>query len=522
MSGRLLSEKERDMLAAILSSTEACAKALFPDRFTLPFSKNHHKVMKLLDDDSIQLLAIAADRGFGKSSLVQLAFPARKTLARQVAFMVPISCTSTQAIMHSENFKRELECNPFINEYFPPIKTDVFAKDMWIMNNPKAGRPGTLVFPRGRGQQVRGFLHGNERPDLIIVDDLEDAESVQNQEQRAKVLEWFYADVLGCVDRSKKNWRIVVIGTVLHEDSLLSNLITDPAWTSVRLELCDDDFHSNWPEKISDEGVKELVEWYRNQGLLDVFYREYRNQPIARESAPFKPENFAYYSPSELSDPNIQRVVIMDPARTTNKTACDTAIVGVGVDLRNGIVYVIDLVADRLHPDEQARECFAMADRLNATTIGYEVDGLEQYSTWNLVNIMRTSGRNYELVPLRAKKGKNMYSEALGDGKDARIAEGLVALYRQGRVKHNKNHPLTAKLEAQLLQFPRSKKKDVIDALSYISQMFSIGERQFMAPIPIDITASQRRNGLLDACKEKAALDKLRSIDRQQKQYAYN
>ena len=197
MEGRTR-EDIKEIMAYCYRSTKVFGKVLFPERFHRPFSPLHDEIFKVLDDDSIKLAAIEAPRGWGKTSCVNLAFPARKILFGDARFIVPISCTATQAVMQGENLKRELMSNSMVQELFGSMKSDNFSKDMWVTAN------GVAVMPRGSGQQVRGILFGNYRPDLIILDDLEDSESVRNEEQRAKLKEWVYADVLNSIDRAGK------------------------------------------------------------------------------------------------------------------------------------------------------------------------------------------------------------------------------------------------------------------------------------------------------------------------------
>lgn len=209
----------KDALAMCCYSTKIACKTLFPERFSLPFSSLHDEIFKILDDDEIKLAAIAAPRGFGKTSIVNLAYPGKKIAFREKRFIVPISATATKAVMDGENLKRELLTNPIITELFGSIRSDSFSKESWITST------GTMVLPRGAGQQVRGILYDRYRPDLIICDDLEDPEAVENDELRAKLKRWFFADVLNAVNRAQNNWKIIVIGTILHEDSLLANLL---------------------------------------------------------------------------------------------------------------------------------------------------------------------------------------------------------------------------------------------------------------------------------------------------------
>jgi hypothetical protein len=48
------------------------------------------------------------------------------------------------------------------------------------------------VFGRGAGQKLRGAkAFGSVRPDLIIVDDLENDEQILTEQQRKKLFDWF-------------------------------------------------------------------------------------------------------------------------------------------------------------------------------------------------------------------------------------------------------------------------------------------------------------------------------------------
>jgi hypothetical protein len=230
-----LSEELQDLLARCYASTKFSAKMLFPERFNLPFSPLHDKIFEAIDGPW-QKVVIIAPRGFGKTTIDNIAFPARNILFRQRRFIVPISSTATQSVMQSENLKRELMTNQLVMKLFGSVRSTLydnqFSKEMWIAQL-EDDPIGTCILPRGAGQQVRGILFSRFRPDLIIVDDLEDKESVQNEELRNKLKRWFFSDVMNSIDRASKNWKVVVIGTLLHEDSLLSNLMEDPTWHHV-------------------------------------------------------------------------------------------------------------------------------------------------------------------------------------------------------------------------------------------------------------------------------------------------
>lgn len=468
------SEEIKNILARCYLNDAVFAKTIFPERFNLPFSSIHQTLFDALESGR-QKIAIAAPRGFGKTSLSNLMYPAKKILFRDKRFIVPISNTATQATMQSENLKQELVCNPLVKTFFGDIRSDEsFSKEMWVaFGGSKSDETGTVVMPRGMGQQIRGFNWRGFRPDLIIGDDIENPDDVKNEEIRKKTKEWFFADVMNSVDRSK-DWQIVVVGTVLHEDGLLENLLNDPEWYSVRLEICDDNYHSNWPDLMSDDAVRALAEGYRNQGMLDVFYREFRNIPIATEDAAFRKEYFRYYKETDEEfvklRGRLETVILVDPAKTVKLHSCESGIVVVGLDRKAGKVYVRRVVAEKLYPDQLYDRVLELAAQFRASAIGLEVTSLNEFITYPFKNEMVKRGKIYPLIELKAV-GK----------KEERIAS-MVPFYRNGHVIHNEED--AGILEGQLMSFPRCTRFDAIDALAYFVKLFDIGDRFFDSDSP--------------------------------------
>jgi len=466
-----LSEEMKIILQRCVLSTGTFAKTMFPENFTRSFNSLHSEIFKLIDDPTKQLVAIAAPRGWGKTSVVNLAYPAKKILFQEKKFIVPVSCTATQAIMQGENLKRELLTNQRVQYFFGNLRSDSFAKDSWVTAS------DIMVLPRGAGQQVRGILFHGSRPDLFIVDDLEDSEAVKSEEQRKKLKEWFFADLLNSVDKSKKDWKIVVIGTILHEDSLLNNLLEDPAWSTLKIELCDDNYHSNWPDFMTDDQIRKMAETYAAQGLLHVFAMEFRNTVIPGD-APFQQRFFKHYSDREakLNEVrDVESVVIVDPAKTANISSAYSAIVGLGVDTGKNLIYVRDVINERLHPEEIYEQAFDMCKRLNARVLGVEVTGLNEFITYPFQTWITMNGLNIEFVELKARGGRAAVA------KEDRV-KSLVPFYRQGMILHNSDGSVCAPLEAQLISFPRSKYWDVMDATAYIVELLELGER-FFSPL---------------------------------------
>jgi hypothetical protein len=466
----ILDNELKDVAMDCLTSTKSLSKILFPDRFRLPFSPIIHDPIFSLVDDPYPLTAIAAPRMTGKTSIVDLALPTRHILSNLIGvggkhFIIIVSKSEKHALMQSESLKKELVTNTDIIKLFGPQRSDVFTKEYWITSG------NTMIMPLGSGQQIRGMLHGNYRPDLVIIDDVESKEGVRNPEQRRQLKEWLYSDVMRSID-PLRGGKIVFIGTVLSEASLLQELLDSPNWKSVNLRLFDELHHSNWPEYMTDKEIEAMISAARDEGTLDLLFLETCNIPISPETATFKSENFSYYLDSELrtSGKRLENIILYDPARTISGTSSATAIYCVGIDLGESTFYVRDLVCERLHRDEQHQVVFDMINKYHATVLGAEITGLVEHLTYPLKTELIAQGLAgmVELVELRDR----------GRDKDARIDE-LAPFYRRKQIKHNKECVSLNILEDQLLSHPKSRYKDASDCLAYLPQILEIGSRYF-------------------------------------------
>ena len=455
-----------DLLVECYKSTGLFSKTFFPETFSSPFCQLHNEILELIDSPE-RKIAIAAPRGLGKTTICR-SLVAKSILYRDRNFVPYVSKSFSAAKLQTENLKRQIIQNRMIRKIFGSIKNknateygidESFSKDSWVAKLAEEDI-GTMIFPRGSGQQIRGVLFGDKRPDLIIVDDFEDPDLICNEELRKKWKEWFFADLEKCVSRYSKDWKIVYIDTLKHEDSLLQELLDASDWCSVRLELFDDNLKSNAPLIMTDAEVQQEYKVHEEKGQLDVLYREYRNLPISTKDAVFDPKFFQKYSEPEeklWENRNLRNVVIVDPAKTVKLHSDDSAIVCWGVDRTTHKMFLRDCVAGKMYPDELYDQMFQMVLRMNAGILGIEVTSLNEFIKQPIENEMMKRGMHPLLMWLSARAHKN-----------DRIAQ-LAPFYRQGYVWHNES--CCQKLESQLLSFPRSKHDDVMDASAYIIEV---------------------------------------------------
>lgn len=479
-----------------IDDTAMMAVTIFGDHITRPFCPLHRTILDLLDDDSKRLVAIAAPRGFGKTTLIGLCFTGRKALFRHAPYIVYISATAAEAAQKVKTLARELTENELVKSLFGNLQGVKWAEEKGeIELVDEHGKPFCFIQAKGAGNQIRGLKWGKHRPSLFLVDDLESKDDAQSEEQRKKLKKWFFGDLLGALDNSDSSTsRVVLIGTVVHQDALLSNLIDEKTdfdfadaeqeemanlvnnrerFHTVRLEACNDNYESIWPEFISTESIRARAEAYRQRGLLDIFFMEFRNMVIAGEEAAFQQSMFRYYREqssefeSELKANEIDTVIIVDPAKTANTTSDFTAITAIGFNSTKNKIYFRDCINKRLAPDEIFKEAVDMAKRFKTHIIGMEVTGLNNFVTYPFQQYIASQSYYINVVDIKAIRAK-----------DLRIA-ALVPLYRMGCIYHNEDLHVRGSLESQLLSFPYSKYWDVMDCFANCIEMFDIGERGF-------------------------------------------
>lgn len=337
---------------------------------------------------------IAAPRGHAKSTNFTFKDTLHAVLYRYKHYCIIISDSSEQAEGFLEDIKTELEENGDIIEDFGSLKGD------------KAWRSGVILTKSdikveaiGSGKKIRGRKHRNWRPDLIVLDDIENDENVNTPEQRRKLKSWFEKAVSKAGDTYTD---IMYIGTVLHYDSLLNNVLQNPRyhakkyraviswavnqglwdeWESIYTNLFNENHEDDARAfyEANQEAMLEGVEvlWEDKLPYYDLieikvtegeasFNSELQNDPIDPDNATFNTEWFDYYEP-ELMDwksPEYIFIGTNDPSLGKNKRSDTSSITNLALSIKTGYMYVADSSIEKRKPDIIIQDVFEMSKRL--------------------------------------------------------------------------------------------------------------------------------------------------------------
>ena len=277
------------------------SKAFLQDNFD--DSKNtpacHIKWWDFCCDVEKKYVDIAAPRGHAKSTAITFTYALANLVFGVRDFVLIVSDTESQAIAFLKTIKKELQENDGLQQSFKIRKfiKDTETKFILELENGKE----IIGCARGAGQSLRGVKEGHRRPNLIIIDDLENEETVASKEAREKLRNWFFGALIPmgstyCLFR--------MVGTVLHNDALLERLQKNPEWHCIKDEAHNDDFSTIlWPERFPKEYWLKQMSMFKAEGKYDTYLKEYRNRPVTDDTTFYRKQDFKPMDPEDWAQP---------------------------------------------------------------------------------------------------------------------------------------------------------------------------------------------------------------------------
>nr|DAY74819.1 MAG TPA: Large Terminase [Caudoviricetes sp.] len=429
--------------------------------------------------------AVAAPRGHAKSTTLTFKGTMHAVLYGYKHYPIILSDSSDQAEGFLENIRVEFEENGLIREDFGDLQGKVWR------NNVILTASGIKVEAIGSGKKIRGRKHRNWRPDLLVLDDIENDENVRTPEQRLKLSNWFNKAVSKAGDDYTD---IVYIGTLLHYDSLLAHTLSNPGYKSIKykavLAFSDaEDLWKQWEDIYTDlsndsheedaraffeahreemlEGTKVL--WEEKLSYYDLmkmrvdegeasFNSEEQNEPINPDDCLFQEEWLDYYNEAEVDfkDRNFIFFGFVDPSLGKTKHSDFSAIITLAKHKATGYMYVYDADIERRHPDRIIADILEKERRLRRDFgKGYKKFGCETVQfQWFLKE---------ELVKASAKAGLYLPVEEVPQTADKVLRiQTMQPDIKNKYIKFSRRHK---RLLEQLLQFPMGAHDDGPDAL---------------------------------------------------------
>ena len=431
---------------------------------------------QVLQQPSSVHLAIAAPRGEAKSTLVSQLFTLYCLVAQKKRYALIVMDSIDQAYPMLEAIKVELEFNQRLRVDFPEIAGQGRVWQAATI----VTKANQKVQVAGSGKKLRGLRHGAYRPDLVVLDDIENDEQVRSPEQRDKLHDWLKKTVLPLGAAGDK-LDVVYIGTILHYDSVLNRTLSSKAWKTAKfkalirqpddMSLWDkwEDFYLNEGEAVADAFYSQnksamdkgaVVSWAARPILTlmkirardghATFDSEYQNDPLSSDDAMFA-NALTYWTelPGELVyfgalDPSLGKAgASRDPS----------AILVGGYHRETGKLYVIEAQVKKRLPDLIIEDVIRMQKQYQCQRWFVETVQFQEFLKDELVKLSAQRGIPVPATATKPNTDKMLRIESL----QPHMANGLILL-----------HSSQATLISQLRHFPKADHDDGPDALEML------------------------------------------------------
>lgn len=438
-------------------------KTYFPKHFVDEFGQAQVELMQKLEDlvmhpeSNQRPKAIAMARGFAKTTIVEF-FILWCILYAYRKFAVYISDAQPTAGLVLQTLEAELEGNSAIREDFG----DLVGKKKWgrfeFLTN-----TGARMMAKGARSRIRGLKSGEMRPDLVIIDDLENDKNSLTLDLRDQLESWVDKAVLPMLSPEGLT---IMLGTIIHHDSVLNRKLKSDEWESSKWAAEEPLGTSTWPSRFP---MEKLIAIKAKIGST-AYAQEYLHEPSDRTTKPFRDKTGVdydrlFYTEDDLLILNVKtgrmepkpllHFAMLDPAFSQSKASHFAAMVLLGVDVEN-MYFVRDLFRTRDGESAIIEQAFAWYQKWNFIGLGVETVFNQVNLAKNLEEQMAEKNMFFPILPLKSQ----------GVNKGIRIRR-LVPRWDQGKIKFLKGHPLTKPLLEEISDFDKGKYDDLLDALAY-------------------------------------------------------
>ena len=457
---------------------EYFARCYFPHYITKPNSRLHDylytRLPEIADSGKAETDAIAAPRGEAKSTITSQIFVIWCVVTGRKWYPLIGMDAFDQAAIMLEAIKAELESNPRLAMDYPEAcgQGRVWQAGVILTRNNRK------IEAVGSGKRIRGRRHGPHRPDLFVGDDLENDDNVRTPEQRDKLQSWLTKAVLKLGGAGAK-FDVIIIGTILHYDSVLARLLKNPLWQSRKFKAVIQwpermDLWDRWEEVLLNQGQAKAdafyaerradmdagaeVSWPAGRPLVDLmlirardghasFDSELQNDPLSDDDAPFakvitfwvnRLAEWLFYG---ACDPSLGRAgASRDPS----------AILVGGFNRATGILDVVEAGIRKRLPDRIIEDVIGLQVEYRCLLWVIETVQFQEFLRSELVK--RSAARG---IPVPARGVQPITDKLLRiESLQPHMANGLIRL-----------HPSQVTLIDQLRHFPKADHDDGPDAL---------------------------------------------------------
>jgi len=310
------------------------ARTYLPHYFDCEFGKVHRDLGDFIDGlDGWPGLAILWRDG-GKTSFCTVSETLWRLLTGRSKFTIIGSEVKDRAVQLARLPRLELEANARIIQDFGEQRTlGQWEEEDFVLRN------GAVVRALGRGSPWRGHIFRANRPDWVVIDDLESRKTVRNPKMVQERIDWLRSEVFPAVKMD--GGQLLILGNRFSKRSAISRLAENKEG-EYRFKIFEaaaelPDGSPAWPERFSPEDLEKKREIMGPA----IYAAEMLNRPTD-EGVLVHDEWIRWIEPDEVPSRQALRVYgFLDPSATAKESSDFKALVTVGID-EDGMRYVLD------------------------------------------------------------------------------------------------------------------------------------------------------------------------------------
>lgn len=327
-----------------------------------------------------------------------------------------------------------------------------------------------ILWAVGAGTSVRGINRKNKRPDVMIMDDIQDREDAKNADLAKELTAWMLSTLMKA--RSPFGCTYIFVGNMYPQNAILEKLKNNPQWTSFIVAGLLADGTSLWEEL---KPAAELLDEYESDMLMghpEVFISEILNSTEVALDSGIDINKVQHPPAFFLTDePGEGGFIIIDPS-SGKKNSDDCTISH--YEVRDGIPMLDEILVGTFSPKETIKQAIDLGLRRNTRCIG--VEGVAYQSTllfWFEDYCAQEGIYGFVFVELSPK----------GQAKNNRIKRGYTKLIAGELYLHPRVRSLVLSQFREWNPLKTNNKDDIIDPIGYAEEMMQEHEVEILRPL---------------------------------------
>lgn len=324
------------------------------------------------DPHFLMRFALGLPRGFAKTTFLKI-LVCWLILHERNSFILVVGATEPKALDFIADVD-EMLSSPQVERLWGSWSlskvTDNAKRKIGFINGRKI-----ILVPMGAETAVRGLNINNQRPDLIVCDDIQTRDGALSQAQNDSLRDWFTSSLLKAISPYGSNRMVIFLGNMYPGDCLLQILKRNSEWTSLITGAINEHFESLWPELKPIEVLLAEYKHDEQMGEGHIWFAEVQNDPLDERYRLLATAIPASFDGLIAERPADWSFITVDPAGFRKQSDHNTLAIHRGYD---GVPVCTEIRGGLWDPKQTVREILIAALENDASVIGIESVGYQQ------------------------------------------------------------------------------------------------------------------------------------------------